>query len=149
MPQPQAQTPPSLSQKLIFIVSDLTTVLEEETGLVEKRHYASYAELLRRKQELTLSYQHSLKAFGEGTPKDSLSAEERDRLINAGKKLEAVTQRNAEVLRIAEASSARLMHGMMEEIRKEVQKESNYSRQAVLSAAEKGAMRPIAVNRRV
>ncbi|MBI3419078.1 MAG: hypothetical protein HY053_02965 [Proteobacteria bacterium] len=140
---------PSLSGKLLLIVSDLSGVLEDEVGLLEKRDYGRHPEILRRKQELTLNYQNSLKALGEGPGKSTLNPQERESLTIAGQKLEAVTQRNAEALRLAEASTDRLLQTMMEEIRKELHKESNYSSQAVLSAAEKGVMRPIAVNRKV
>jgi flagellar biosynthesis/type III secretory pathway chaperone len=152
MQQQQTFTVPAGSHaaKILTLMDGLASALEDEITLLEKHEYSRHGEILKRKQELTLNYQASLKAIAENPEKATLlSPEERATLQSKGKILEAVTQRNAKAIRIAQAVSERLLGSMMNEVRKEVHKESSYSSSAVLTARQKEVMRPVAYSKRV
>jgi hypothetical protein len=152
--QPQkipAPTPQdTFTQQLLNLMQRLGETLEDEIVLLEKRSYTHYADILRRKQELTHHYQTALKSLNDAPDKAKLiNLAEKAHLQAQGRVLEAVTQRNAKALRIAQASSERLLDTMMNEVRKELHRESGYSRGAIMIAAQKDCSRPVAYSNRI
>jgi flagellar biosynthesis/type III secretory pathway chaperone len=138
------------AEKLMVIVESLRQVMEEEIGLVEKFKYNNEAEILRRKQELSLTYQATLKSLHDNPQKEALMQNGmRDLLTAAGKKLAETASRNARALQIAQASTGRLLQVMMDEIRRNLHADGGYSKQAVLTAAQKSTSIPVAVSQRV
>lgn len=140
----------ALPLKIMSIVTELDGVLETEINLLKKFQYVKHPELLRRKQELTLHYQMSLKAIADLPDKKTVLTDEvRARLTEAGRKLEATTLRNAEAIRAAQFSTEYLLDTVMKEIKNELNRESGYSKGATLTTAEKASTRPVALNQRV
>lgn len=148
-PEPQPSASPDAG-KILHIVAELEKVMEEEISLLAKRVYGGQPHILRRKQELNLHYQAVLKGMASHPDRKNLfKPAEREKLAAAGKRLEAVTRKNAEAIRLAQACSERLLQSMMDSIRSEMKRESGYSRDAVLIMAQRNAAPPIALNQRV
>ncbi len=145
MNAPAASIPPPDPDRLMVIVESLRAVLEEESGLLEKRDFSQAPRLLRQKQELTHLYHAQLRALSQAG-KDALDARKRQSLVEAGRALETVTERNANLLRAAHGASERLMRNIMDLVRKEQQQDSGYDRGAVLDAARKSTCKPVAFN---
>lgn len=152
MTQMQSATPalPSMPHKLMVIIDELTKLMEEETPLIEARDFTRHVELLRRKQELTLDYQAALKVIAENPATlEGLSQTERGIMRGAGERLDHVTRRNAEVLNFAARASERLMHAIMEEVRRELQSEGGYASNGLLTLQQASKAKPVAFNERV
>lgn len=148
-PVPSTTLPP-MAQRIFAIVDELIKVIEAETPHIRTRNYSAQAPLLKRKQELTLDYQSALAAVGENPALLSgLGAEHKAALKSAGKKLDDVSRDNAEALRLAHASTERLLSVIMNEVRKEIHNQGGYSQRGMLSAAESARARPVAYNQRV
>jgi hypothetical protein len=146
---PEAETA-ALPLKIMGIIAELDSVLETEIGLLEKFEYTKHPDLLRRKQELTLHYHSSLKALSELPEKKTVLTDDlRARLTEAGHRLETTTRRNADAIRAAQFSTEHLLDSVMKEIKKELNRESGYSKGAVLTEAEKPSTRPVALNQKV
>jgi hypothetical protein len=146
---PNAETA-ALPLKIMAIIAELDSVLETEIGLLEKFQYTRHPELLRRKQELTLHYQGSLKELSNLPEKKAVLTDEvKAKLTEAGKRLEITTRKNAEAIRAAQYSTEHLLDSVMKEIKKEINRESGYSKGAVLSTEERPSSRPVALNQRV
>jgi hypothetical protein len=151
---PPAITAPTptdtFAQMLMGLMQRLTLALEDEIIMVEKRDFRNQTEVLRRKQELTLHYQTALKSLADSPEKAKMiSAKDKEDLHAYGKILEAVTQRNAKALRIAQLTSERLLSTMMNEVRKELHREGGYASNAILTAAQKDCSRPVAYSSRI
>ena len=151
MTQPSANPAlPSTPHKLMVIIDELTRILEEETPMIQARDFSRHSELLRRKQELTLDYQASLKVIAENPAAlEGLSTAERSIIRGAGERLDQVSRRNAEVLNFAAKSSERLMHAIMDEVRRALQNEGGYARNGLLALQQSAKAQPVAFNERV
>jgi flagellar biosynthesis/type III secretory pathway chaperone len=146
---PNAETA-ALPLKIMGIIAELDSVLETEIGLLEKFQYTKHPELLRRKQELTLHYQNSLKDLSSLPEKKTILTDDvKARLTEAGKRLETTTRRNADAIRAAQYSTEHLLDSVMKEIKKEISRESGYSKGAVLTTEERAPTRPVALNQRI
>jgi len=150
MPAPAPTAVDTFAQQLMNLMQRLTEALEAEITMLEKREFKYQGEILRRKQELTLHYQTALKALNDSPEKAKMiSPPDKEMLQAQGKILEAVTQRNAKALRVAQSTSERLLSTMMNEVRKELHREGGYSSNAVLIAAQKDCSRPVAYSNRI
>src|ERR1043166_9743292 len=151
MTQPSANPAlPSTPHKLMVIIDELTRILEEETPMIQARDFSRHSELLRRKQELTPDYQASLKVIAENPAAlEGLSTAERSIIRGAGERLDQVSRRNAEVLNFAAKSSERLMHAIMDEVRRALQNEGGYARKGLLVLQQSAKAQPVAFNESV
>lgn len=141
---------PSLAQKLLGIVEELTKVMEAETPLIREREYDRQAPLVKRKQELSLDYQAALKTLAENPSLLSgMSVEQKALLKSSGRKLDEVSRENAEAIRLAHIATERLLSVIMNEIRRDMHAEGGYSQRGMLAAAESAKARPMAYNQRV
>ncbi|MDX1922762.1 MAG: hypothetical protein SFW65_06510 [Alphaproteobacteria bacterium] len=153
-PQPAATMPIAaareLAKKLFNIINELSNVMEEETPILLARDYSKQELYLRRKQELTMDYQSTMKVFIENKVLlESLPKEESLQLRSSGKKLEEVTQKNADALRFAHHANEHFLKYIINDIRKDLHKESGYSVRGVLALAEAQRSRPVSVNQRI
>lgn len=139
-----------LMNRLLSVMTELSQVMEEELPIIEARNYDNQDIFIRRKQELTLDYQSMIKVLAENKPLlTSLSQDDVSQLRSSGKKLDEVTQKNAAALRFAHHASEHLLKAVINEIRKDLHKESGYSGRGVMAMAEAQKARPISVNQRV
>jgi flagellar biosynthesis/type III secretory pathway chaperone len=139
-----------LVNKLLGIMTELTEVMEEEMPIIQSRNFSKIDHFIRRKQELTLDYQSMMKVFTENKPLiTSLGQEYMTQLRDSGKKLDEVTQKNATALKYAHNATEHLLKVVINEIRKDLHKESGYSGRGLLALAESHQARPISVNQRV
>lgn len=139
-----------LTNRLLGIMTELCQVMEEETPIIEARNYNNQEVFIRRKQELTLDYQSMMKMFAQNQSlKESLSKDDVIQLRSSGKKLDELAQKNAAALRYAHHASENLLRVVINEIRKDLHKESGYSGRGVMAMAEADRARPISVNQKV
>lgn len=142
--------PPRFSGKLMVIIDELTKVFAEENMLLDQRDFSRQVDFSRRKDHLSTAYQAALKELHDHeTLKASLSEEERIALRGAGAALDKMAEYNAQALRMAHKATERLLHVVMDEVRREVHRESGYSIRGHLAAAESARSRPVAFNQRV
>jgi hypothetical protein len=117
-----------LLTRIIALIDEMIAVMEEEIPLVENRKRAQHAELLKRKQRLTLDYRASLKAIVlepellKQVP-DELRAKARD----AGDRLAEVSDRNGRTLRAIMMATQRLVQTIVSMVRSEVLPKSGYA----------------------
>lgn len=162
-PQQQAPIPPAaamaaiqatgakdLVDKLVMLMGELSQVMVDEMPIIQARDFTNQEHLMRRKQELTMDYQSTLKVFEQNKNLLSLlSKEDVMRLRESGKKLDDVTEKNAIALRVAHHATEHLLKVVISEIRKDLHKESGYSGRGVMALAESHQARPISFNQRV
>lgn len=146
------QSPPTAAlTHLIGVIDELSLLLEDEVSLIERRDRADYAELLRRKQRLTLDYTADIKSLATQTGLiESLPEETRNALRHAGKKLEAAVERNARALQVAMIATQKLVQGIIGAVREETQKPLTYANpKTVTQGAYSPVAEPVAVNRTI
>jgi hypothetical protein len=144
---PTSQALPLLTRKLMGIMEELTELMTQEIPMIKDHRYEQHAEMLRRKQELTLDYQATLKSLAE-SGKDVNEAE-KNLLKQKGKELEALARENAAAIQMAHNATERLLQVMMDEVRKDLMKNSGYSQQGHLSMKETDKSQPVACNQSV
>ncbi len=139
-----------LAKKLFNIIHELSNVMEEETPILLARDYSKQEVYLHRKQELTMDYQSTMKVFAENKALlECLPKEEALQLRTSGKKLDEVTQKNADALRFAHHANEHFLKYIINDIRKDLHKESGYSVRGVLALAEAQKSRPVSINQRI
>lgn len=139
-----------LAKRILMIIAELSKVMEEETPILLARDYSKQDNYLRRKQELTLDYQSALKVLVENkTLFACLSKEDVQQLRTEGKKLDALTEKNADALRFAHHANEHFLKVVINEMRRDLHKESGYSQRGVLALAEASKARPVSFNQRV
>jgi hypothetical protein len=146
----QADSAKSLADKLLAIIEELSHVMEEETPVILARDYSHQDLFIKRKQELTMDYQSVMKVFSE--KQSLLSNLDKDRisqLRSSGQKLDGLTAKNADALRLAHHASEHLLKVVINEIRKDLHKASGYSGRGVMALAEAQQARPVSINQRV
>ncbi len=139
-----------LMNRLLSIMDELIQVMTEETPIIASHNYTNQDSFLKRKQELTLDYQSVMKVLAQNqTLLGSLSKDDITRLRESGKKLDDVTEKNATTLRLAHHATEHLLKVVINEIRKDLHKESGYSGRGIMAMAEAQCARPISINQRV
>lgn len=146
----EAQTPapkaalPHLTRQLMQIMDEMTALLEHEIELVRQHATAELAGVLRRKQELTMDYEAALKCLAENYK--SMPEGEKTELKAKGKTMDATARRNAEVVATAHHATERLLQVVMDEIRKDLMKNSGYAPSGYLAMASKPVSQPVAIS---
>lgn len=136
--------------RLLGIMNELTQIMVDEIPMIEQPGLSKRNFLLERKQELTLDYQSVMKVFSENQDLlKGLSQENVSQLRSSGKKLDEVTEKNAKALRFAHHANEHLLKVVINQIRKDMYKESGYSGRGVLALAESHQARPISVNQKI
>lgn len=139
-----------MAATLMAIVSELTAVMEMEIPLIKERDYAKQGLLIRRKQELTQDYQNAMKAIADNPSLlAGLTPQQKATLKESGKKLDEVSQRNAEAIRLAHIATEHFLKAIMEEVRKDMHRNSGYSGRGMLAMAEAVRAQPVAINQRI
>ncbi len=146
----QATGAKDLVNKLLTLMGELSQVMLDEMPIIESRDYTNKEHLMRRKQELTMDYQSTLKVFEQNQSLlTQLSKEDIAKLRESGKILDDVTEKNAIALRVAHHATEHLLRVVINEIRKDLHKESGYSGRGVMALAESHHARPISINQRI
>ncbi|NDE90998.1 MAG: hypothetical protein EB059_07675 [Alphaproteobacteria bacterium] len=154
-PAAAAETPAKTLEKayvkqLLGIMAELSSIMEEETPIIEARQFSKDSEFLKRKQELTLDYQSVMNVMIENQDLlKSLSKDETAQLRTAGQKLDMITEKNANALRAAHHSTEHLLKVVISEIRRDMHKASGYSGRGTMALAEAATARPVSINQRV
>ncbi|MBY0428379.1 MAG: hypothetical protein K2Q32_04080 [Alphaproteobacteria bacterium] len=139
-----------LMNRLLSTMDALSQVIEEETPIIEAREYNKQDVFIRRKQELTLDYQSMLNVLSQNQSLlTSLSKDDIAQLRSSGKKLDELAHKNATIIRSAHHASEQVLKIVINEIRKDLHKESGYSGRGVMAMAEAHKARPISINQRV
>lgn len=139
-----------LTNRLLGLMTELSEVMDEETPIIQARDYSRQDIYIRRKHELTLDYQSMMNLLAQNQNLlGSLSKDDVTQLRVSGKKLEEATEKNASALRFAHHASEHLLKVVINEIRKDLHKESGYSGRGVMALAEAQQARPISVSQRI
>ena len=127
--KPETASVTHLLTRIIDLIDDLVAVMEEEITLVEKRDRLAHAELLKRKQRLTLDYRASLKTFIlEPDLLRKVPDVLRTKARAAGNRLAEASGRNARVIRAIMTASQRLVQSIVAIVKDEVLPSSGYTR---------------------
>ena len=143
--------PENILKRLITMIDELAAVMSEEEKLIETRNAAQHAELLKRKQRLTIDYRSSMKVI-EAQP-DMLkitSSDLRQKARTASRKLAEMTERNARFLRGAIIASEQLAQSVVQAIKDEYLPKNSYvnPHQAMFALGSYSpSCKPITVNR--
>lgn len=149
-PAAPATSPKELMNRLLGIMDELSQVMIEEIPIIVARNYTNQDNFIKRKQDLTLDYQSMIKVLAQNQALlGGLSKDDVTRLRESGKKLDEVTEKNATALRSAHHATEHLLKVVINEIRKDLHKESGYSGRGIMTLAESQHARPISVNQRV
>jgi flagellar biosynthesis/type III secretory pathway chaperone len=130
-----------LLTRIIALIDEMIAVMDEEIPMVENRKREQHAELLKRKQRLTLDYRASLKAIVmepellKQVP-DELRAEARA----AADRLAEASGRNGRTLRAIMTASQRLVQSIVTMVREEVLPKPGYAH--VLPGHKEGGYSP-------
>lgn len=125
--KPEPSSVELLLTRIVVLIDDIIALMDEEIPLVEGRKREQHAELLKRKQRLTLDYRASLKAIIlepellKQVPED-IRAKARD----AAERLAEAGERNARVIRAVMAASQRLVQSIVAIVKDEVLPKSSY-----------------------
>lgn len=113
--------------RIIALIDDIILLMNEEIPIVEGRRRAEHAELLKRKQRMTLDYRASLKNIVlQPDMLRQVSPEMRERARNATNRLAEASERNARTLRAVMAASQRLVQSIVAIVKEEVLPKSGY-----------------------
>ena len=146
-PVPDAKILPKLTQKLLEIVGELTTILEEEATLLKLRDSKRMAVATKRKQELVVDYQTALRFLSENiTLARMIPEQDRAKLKEKSDYVRELAEKHAEAIRIAHSSTDRLLGAVMDETRKNLHNQSGYSQRGHLAAAGRDTSRPAMLN---
>ena len=125
--KPEASSVTHLLTRIVALIDEIIAVMEEEVPLVESRKCAEHAELLKRKQRLTLDYRASLKAFVlEPELLRQVPEDLRAKARLAADRLAAASERNARVLRALMTASQRLVQSIVTIVKDEFLPKSGY-----------------------
>jgi hypothetical protein len=113
---------------MIALIDELVLVMDKEIILIENRKIKEHAELLRRKQRLTVDYRASVKSISlqpdllKQTPEGL-----RQKAKEASQKLSDASDRNAKILRGAITALQRLIQTIIAIVKDEVLPKGGYS----------------------
>ena len=140
--KPEISSAAQLLARIIALIDALVAVMDEEIPLVEQRQRAQHAELLKRKQRLTLDYRASLKTVVMD-PNLLLQIPEdlRAKARAAADRLAEASQRNARALRAIMTASQRLVQAIVAIVRGETLPKNTYNHAAAIKAS--GGYSPI------
>jgi hypothetical protein len=112
---------PVLVTATLAIMDELTALLAQEIDLVPARQIEKHAELLKRKQRLTMDYRANIKSFAaQPDILKPLSDGLRAKIKDSAQKLAEMTDRNAKMLRTAVVATQRLIQNIVTLVKKEV-----------------------------
>jgi flagellar biosynthesis/type III secretory pathway chaperone len=113
---------------VVNLMSDLANVMQEEANVLEQRKFTSHAELLKRKQRLTLDYRATMKNFAaQPDLLKKMPDDLRTSVREAAQKLSDVTERNARTLRTAVIGVQRLLQSIIGIVKKETLSGRSYT----------------------
>lgn len=139
-PQTPLEALEQLLSRTITMIDEMVTVLEEEIPLIEKRQNEEHAELLKRKQRLTLDYRANLKSLiAEPDLLKQLPDELRAKARLASERLAEAGARNARSLRAVITASQRLVQSIVALVKDEVLPQTTYSN---MQAGQSGSYSP-------
>lgn len=125
---PEASSVAHLLTRIIVLIDEIVKVMDEEIALVESRKRVEHAELLKRKQRLTLDYRASLKAIVlEPNLLRDVPEELRAKARDAAERLAEASGRNARSLRSIITACQRLVQSIVAIVKDEVLPKSGYS----------------------
>ena len=105
---------------LIALIDELAQLMTREVALLETRKMAEHAELLKRKQRLTIDYRAGMKSIvAQPELLKDLPDEIRVALKTSAQKLATVTDQNAKMLRTAVMATQRLIQNIVSIVKKE------------------------------
>jgi flagellar biosynthesis/type III secretory pathway chaperone len=117
-----------LMTRTIVLIDEIVTVLEEEIPLIETRKHKEHAELLKRKQRLTLDYRANLKSLiAEPELLKQLPESLRAKARIAAERLAEASGRNARALRAVITASQRLVQSIVAMVKDEVLPQTAYT----------------------
>jgi hypothetical protein len=126
-PKDEAGSPAGIVKAVLVLVEELTRIMIDEIGLLETRKMKEHAELLRRKQRLTIDYRASIKSLAlrpeifRQIPEDLRHAAK-----IAGQKLSEASERNGRALRAAILAAQRLAQTIIGIVKNEVLPKGSY-----------------------
>ena len=126
--KPETNQTTVLVTRIIALIDELVAVMEEEVPMVEGRKRAEHAELLKRKQRLTLDYRASIKAIIlDPTLLNQVPDNLRVEARKAADRLAEASNRNSRIIRAVMTASQRLVQTIVAMIKEEVLPKSGYS----------------------
>ena len=124
---PDKGSPAHVLRSVIALIDELVALMNQEVGLVEKRRTAEHAELLKRKQRLTVDYRAALKSIAlqphllKTVPNDLRLAAKA-----AAARLAEASEKNARLLRTAIVASQQLIQTIVGLVKDEVMPKGGY-----------------------
>jgi hypothetical protein len=117
-----------LVTRIIGLIDEIIAVMDEEIPLVENRKREEHAELLKRKQRLTLDYRASLKAVVlDPEMLKQIPEEIRARARDAANRLAEASNRNAVAIRAVMTASQRLVQSIIAIVKGDKLPMTNYT----------------------
>jgi len=127
--KPETSSVATMLTRIIALMEEIVQVMDEEIPLVEGRKRTEHAELLKRKQRLTLDYRASLKAIVLEPDLLRQAPEElRATARAAAAKLAEASERNATIVRAIIAASQRLVQSIITIVKDEKLPTNNYAK---------------------
>lgn len=124
--------------RIINLIDELVLLMNDEIPIVEQRRRNEHAELLKRKQRMTLDYRASLKTFVmQPELMRQVSPELAKRAKDAAARLSEATENNARSLRAIMTASQKLVQSIVSLVKKEVMPAMTYSK------SQEGSYSPI------
>lgn len=113
--------------RVTALIDEIAALMNEEIPLIEGRKREEHAELLKRKQRLTLDYRASIKAIiMEPNLLRQVPDEIRQKARRAADKLAEASERNARTLRAVMTASQRLVQSIVSMVKDEVLPKPGY-----------------------
>lgn len=123
-----AENAAELLNRVISLIDEIVTVMDDEIPLVEGRKRAEHADLLKRKQRLTLDYRACLKTIVLQPDVIRLVPMElRLKARDAADRLAEACERNARTLRAIMGASQRLVQSIVAIVKDEVLPKAGYN----------------------
>jgi len=151
--QEKANKIPAFVPALLNLMNELVQVMVQENDLIMTRNSHEHAQLLQRKQRLTIDYRASMKML-EAQPDilKTLPEDIRRSLRTGANKLADVAQRNAKSLRSAIIATQRLLQNVIAMIKLEALPKTSYKNPKTAHLQLGGyspTCRPVSVSRTV
>jgi hypothetical protein len=126
--KPETSSVGHLLTRIIVLIDEIVALMDEEIPLVEGRKREQHAELLKRKQRLTLDYRASLKAVVmEPNLLREVPEDLRSKARAAAERLAEASGRNARALRAIMTASQRLVQSIVAIVKDEVLPKPGYN----------------------
>jgi hypothetical protein len=127
MNKPEPSSVAILLTRVVALIDEIVALMNEEIPLVEGRKRKEHAELLKRKQRLTLDYRASLKTIVlEPDLLRQVPDELRASARAAAERLAEASGRNARALRSIMTASQRLVQSIVAIVKSEVLPKTGY-----------------------